>query len=142
MKKKMFILAGILSFLIIFSCETKKEVKEETKYIEKELNPPEAPSDLVATAVSASQIDLSWVDNSDNEERFELWRRVEGEVWGLVSELPADTTSYSDMGLSAETEYLYQIRACNKDGCSAFSKLTSATTQPAPPSAADALFWS
>jgi len=123
-------IAGIIFFIIfIISCG---ETKKETKYVEKELNPPNAPSNLQATAVSESQIDLNWQDNADNEERFELWRKTEGEIWGLVSELPADTVSYSDTGLEPETEYFYQIRACNKDGCSKFSETASAITQPAP----------
>ena len=121
-----------LVFLLGFAIFSCSETKKETKYIEKELNPPKPPSELVATAVSSTQIDLSWVDNSGNEKRFELWRRSEGEIWGLLSELPADTVSYSDTGLSAETEYFYQIRACNKDGCSNFSEIASAGTQPAP----------
>ena len=36
--------------------------------------PPLAPSGLMATAVSSSQIDLSWSDNSDNESGFEIER--------------------------------------------------------------------
>jgi len=115
--------------LFLFSCG---ETKKETKYIEKELSPPAAPSNLQVIAVSESQIDLSWQDNADNEERFELWRRTEGEVWGLVSELSADVITYSDTGLKADTEYFYQVRACNKDGCSGFSEIASATTQPSP----------
>jgi len=122
---------GIFLTFLIFGCG---ETKKETKYVEKELNPPKAPSGLVASAVSESQIDLSWVDNSGNESRLELWRKTEGEIWGLVSELPADTVSYSDTGLEAETEYFYQIRACNKDGCSGFSEIASAITQQAPAS--------
>jgi len=118
-----------LTILLIFGCG---ETKKETKYVEKELNPPKAPSGLIATSVSSSQIDLSWVDNSGNGSRFELWRKTEGEIWGLVSELPADTVSYSDTGLEPETEYFYQIRACNRDGCSSFSEIASATTQPSP----------
>ena len=129
MRKVLSFLALGLMVIFLFGCG---ETKKETKYVEKELNPPKAPSGLVASAVSESQIDLSWVDNSGNESRFELWRKTEGEIWGLVSELSADTTSYSDTGLEADTEYFYQIRACNKDGCSNFSEIASAVTQPAP----------
>jgi len=129
MRRVLGLLALGLMVIFLFGCG---ETKKETKYVEKELNPPKAPSGLIATSVSSSQIDLSWVDNSGNESRLELWRKTGGEIWGLVSELPADTTSYSDTGLKAETEYFYQIRACNRDGCSKFSETTSAITQPAP----------
>ena len=40
--------------------------------------PPGAPTRLTATAVSPFQIDLSWRENSDEEEGFRVQRRVEG----------------------------------------------------------------
>ena len=40
--------------------------------------PPGAPTRLKATAVSPFRIDLSWRDNSDEEEGFRVQRRVEG----------------------------------------------------------------
>jgi len=135
MKRNLRVWSILVLTILILGCG---ETKKETKYVEKELNPPKAPSGLVASAVSESQIDLSWVANSGNESRFELWRKTGGEVWGLVSELPADATTCSDTGLKAETEYFYQIRACNKDGCSSFSEIASATTQTAPLIAPDA----
>ncbi|MDQ7054057.1 MAG: fibronectin type III domain-containing protein [candidate division KSB1 bacterium] len=41
-------------------------------------NPPAAPSNLTATAVSTSQIDLSWTDNSNNEDGFKIERKDHG----------------------------------------------------------------
>ncbi|MDQ7054058.1 MAG: fibronectin type III domain-containing protein, partial [candidate division KSB1 bacterium] len=41
-------------------------------------NPPAAPSNLTATAVSTSQIDLSWTDNSNNEDGFKIERKDPG----------------------------------------------------------------
>jgi hypothetical protein len=41
---------------------------------------PEAPTDLTANAISASQIDLSWTDNADNETGFTV-DRWNGTTW-------------------------------------------------------------
>ncbi|MFN6203082.1 MAG: fibronectin type III domain-containing protein, partial [Acidobacteriota bacterium] len=38
--------------------------------------PPSAPGNLVATAASVSQINLSWSDNSDNETSFKVFPRT------------------------------------------------------------------
>ena len=35
---------------------------------------PAAPTDLVATALSPTQINLAWTDNSDNENGFNILR--------------------------------------------------------------------
>lgn len=41
-------------------------------------NPPSAPSGLSANAVSSSQINLSWTDNSNNETGFRIERKSGG----------------------------------------------------------------
>ena len=94
-------------------------------------NPPLAPSSLAATAVSSSQIDLSWVDNASDETNFEVERSTDGVNFTLVPPpLDANVTSYSDSGLAASTTYSYQVRATNGNGASGYSNIASATTQP------------
>ncbi len=68
---------------------------------------PLAPTDLSATAVSPSQIDLSWTDNADNEADFEIERSTDGSggPFSLLDTVPANTTAYPDTGLDAESEY-------------------------------------
>jgi hypothetical protein len=99
-------------------------------------NPPQAPSGLTATAVSLSQIDLSWADNSTTEDGFVIQRRegLEGS-WTVVAVEPANTTSYSDTGLSAQRTYYYRIYAYNSAGNSSYSNESSATTFGSSPSA-------
>lgn len=98
---------------------------------------PRAPLNLLATAVSQSQIDLSWTDTSDNEERFQVERRTadpSGEPV-IVAELPANTTRWSDTGLPAATPFRYRVRAVNAAGASLWSNGASATTLAFPPPA-------
>ncbi len=86
-----------------------------------------APTELTAVAASSSQIDLTWTDNSTNEEVFEIWR-VSGEVWEYVAQAGADVTFYSDTGLAPGTAYSYYIWAFNAAGYSDSSNEASATT--------------
>ena len=96
--------------------------------------PPEAPANLAATATSVSQIDLTWSDNSTNEDGFTIERcQGAGCVNFLsIAQPPAGTTSYSDTGRAAGTTYQYRVRAFNAGGPSAYSNTASATT-PVPP---------
>lgn len=83
-----------------------------------------APSNLVATAVSTTGIDLTWDDNSDDETGFSLER--DGEV--IYTPNPGET-SYSDVGLDSATTYTYRIRAVRNEEYSEYSNEDSATTQ-------------
>ncbi|TDJ71940.1 MAG: hypothetical protein E2O39_07525 [Planctomycetota bacterium] len=92
--------------------------------------PPAAPTALSATPVSSDAIDLDWTDNAGDEDGFELERSPDGAAWSLLDTLAADSTSYSDSGLAAATQYFYRVRAVNGSGSSAYSNTASATTLP------------
>lgn len=85
-------------------------------------------------------ITLNWNDNSNNEEWFELERRLSSTtgVWETLAVLPADATSYLDETLEAGKVYLYRVRAGNEHGNSAWSNEASASLG-LPPSAPDEL---
>ncbi len=94
------------------------------------VTPPDAPSNLTATVISDTQIDLSWSDNSDNETGFEIeWSTSgAGGPFSLLTTVPGGTTAYQDLGLDPETEYCYQVRAVNLEGPSAYTSVDCATT--------------
>jgi len=101
---------------------------------------PGAPSDLAASVVSASQINLAWADNSNNETGFEVDRAASASgPWTMVATRAAGTTSFSDIGLNAATTYYYRVRATNGSGDSPNSNTANATTQQTPPTAPNSL---
>src|SRR2546426_670049 len=105
------------------------------------------PSDAGAAPVSASQINVSWTDNTPNETGFEVHRSTtgpDGTYEALSPPTAANVTTYSDMGLTASTQYCYKVRSLRttvpKTTYTAFSNVTCATTfgPPAAPSNANA----
>src|SRR5438132_6554201 len=100
--------------------------------------PPAAPSNLTATVVSTSEIDLSWTDNAPtNETGFLISRSTNGTTFSQIGSVGAGVTSYKSTGLSSGTQYFYEVRATNAAGNSAFSNIANATTSAvqAPPAA-------
>jgi transcriptional regulator CtsR len=97
--------------------------------------PPNAPSDLIATPISSSQINLSWQDNSSDETGFKIERKTGSGSYSQIATVGAGVTSYSNTLLSAGTTYYYRVRAYSAAGDSAYSNEASATTLPPPPSA-------
>jgi hypothetical protein len=94
---------------------------------------PMAPGNLAAGAVSDSQINLQWSDNSVDESGFELQRSSDGSNWSALASLGANSVAYSDTGLPASTTYFYRVRAFNSAGSSGWSNTDSAQTLAPPP---------
>lgn len=67
------------------------------------------PTNLTATAVSVSQINLNWNDNSDGEQNFVIERSLTGVFWSQIDVVPANSTSYNNTGLSSNTRYYYRV---------------------------------
>jgi hypothetical protein len=85
---------------------------------QKKINPPlpVTPSTLTATVVSNSQINLSWSDNSTNEDGFKVERKTGTATFAEVASVGKDASSYSDVGLIKNTSYTYRIYAYNSGG--------------------------
>jgi subtilisin family serine protease len=96
---------------------------------------PAAPSNLTAAAISSSQINLSWTDNSSNETSFRI-ERCTGATCTAFSEIaavgPNVTTYQNTTGLVAGTTYQYRVIAANGTGPSTPSNVAQATTLTAP----------
>jgi YD repeat-containing protein len=101
-------------------------------YFEAELRGPNAPSGLSAGAASASQINLAWTDNSNNESGFRIERSPNGSSWSEIATVGANATSYPNTGLTCGTTYYYRVRAYNGVGNSNYGNTVSATTSACP----------
>ena len=87
------------------------------------------PTNLKATVVSTTQINLSWTDNSDNEANFLISRKLStATTWSTVATLAANTVSYQDTGLTPSTTYVYAVVAVHSNGQTATSSSVTATT--------------
>ena len=94
---------------------------------------PAAPTSVSATAVSSSQINLTWTDNASNESGFQIERSTDASTFTEIDVVTSNITTYADTSLSAATQYWYRVRAYNATGPSAFAGPASATTMSAPP---------
>ncbi|GAB3712347.1 hypothetical protein GCM10027592_50730 [Spirosoma flavus] len=96
--------------------------------------PPTAPANLSVAPGSATQINLTWVDQSANETGFEVERgNSQTGTFTKIADLPANSTTYQDQGLTPAATYCYRIRAKNTIGASAYSNVACSATPDVPP---------
>jgi peptidyl-Asp metalloendopeptidase len=93
---------------------------------------PAAPSGLAATAAAYDSVTARWTDNSSNETGFKLERSGNGVDYVEIATLGAGTTSYSDNGVIASSNFFYRARAYNSAGNSAYTNVASVTTPVVP----------
>jgi hypothetical protein len=91
-----------------------------------------AASGLTATAASTSEIDLAWSD-STGETGYRIERSLDEKTWTILTTVAADTTTYSNTGLSGGTRYIYRVRAMNAGGAALPSLSASTYTVPLVP---------
>ena len=96
--------------------------------------PVSAPGSLTATAVSSSQINLTWVDSNSSETGYLVERSLSSSSgFAQIASLPANSQSYSNTGLASGTTYYYRVRATHNGANSAYSNVASARTSSAAP---------
>jgi probable HAF family extracellular repeat protein len=92
--------------------------------------PPAAPTSLTVQALSVSQLELRWTDNSSDETSFAIWRKSGSGAWTRVGGVPTGVTRFVDRNLAASTSYSYEVRANGPGGVSTWSNQASGKTLP------------
>src|SRR4029079_13672097 len=94
---------------------------------------PAAPSNLSATPVTSSGIDLAWTDNAANEQGFKVERSTDGVTFAQVVALGPNVTTWANTGVVTGTTYTYRLKAYNGPNESAWSNTATATPLAGPP---------
>jgi len=95
------------------------------------LRKPGAPSNLVAKAVSYNRMDLTWQDNSNNEDGFNVYCAVGGSEYETIATLAANTAAYEHSQLQPMTEYSYYVQACIGEEYANSIEVSATTSCPA-----------
>jgi hypothetical protein len=91
---------------------------------------PANPTGLVVASATPSALTLHWTDNANNETGFAIERLINGNWGTLNGNLSANTQSYTDSGLTANTAYAYRVHAFNASGNSSYAFIGNAVTAP------------
>ncbi|MEP0841575.1 MAG: right-handed parallel beta-helix repeat-containing protein, partial [Phycisphaerae bacterium] len=83
---------------------------------------PKAPSGL-GLAVADGRVVLSWTDNADNEDGYEVWRYDGSSKWAAIGTVAADVAGYVDDAVVAGGSYCYRVRAFNAAGAGPYGSL-------------------
>jgi alpha-tubulin suppressor-like RCC1 family protein len=119
--KKIYLISFSLIFVVLLflgakSCNNRNTSNTKSGSSDVSTFRINAPSNLTATAVSSYQIDLSWQDNANNEDGFEIERSTDGINYAPLSTLNTNSISYSDTGVRPFICYYYRVRAFNNIG--------------------------
>ncbi len=97
---------------------------------------PDVPTDLTGEPLGATQILLSWKDNSSRELGFKVQGlNSQTTNWELRGIVTSNTTQFTDKNLSAGTPYSYRVAAYGNNFQSDWSEIAEVTTanQDIPP---------
>lgn len=91
--------------------------------------PPTVPTGLAATAISPTQINLSWTASTDSQSGVAGYKVFRGGTQVGTSA----STAYSNTALSPSTTYIYTVAAYDVAGNTSAQSTSVSATTPAPP---------
>lgn len=102
--------------------------EDEIRAIAQNIRFGPAPDRLSATALSSTSIMLRWNDRTSAETGFVIERRGANGSWAALDSIAANSTSYTDAGLAANSSYSYRLRGFNAAGNTPYSGVATVTT--------------
>ena len=106
MLRNLYIVLTIISFAAVLNCSIDKSTNDGV---------PDAPSELTGTALSSNTIELQWVDNSDNEIGFSVYRKIYDDYISIGS-VEVNDFIFTDDSLPSCSFANYYIVAYNGNG--------------------------
>lgn len=88
-----------------------------------------APTDLSLVWSTKDSVRIIWRDNSQNEAQFAVFRRTEKTDWVRIAVTAPNATTWTDRGLTENTEHFYRVRASNAQTGSDYSNILVCWTQ-------------
>lgn len=90
---------------------------------------------FLGTVLNAADLRLEWQDNSDNEDGFEVERKVGNGEFVFLNGTGPNENSYIDADVPTGVRLTYRVRAVNQYGNSGYSnEATEITVGPVAPS--------
>ena len=77
---------------------------------------PEAPTELVITSQTFSQVNLTWTDESEVEDGFKIQRKVGAGEFEDLATVNKNVTYFSDVSVQESKSYTYRVVAFNLGG--------------------------
>lgn len=90
-------------------------------------NVPTAPSALSISGKSYKEINLTWLDNANDELGYRVYRLNGQTKLNVSGDLPPNTISFTDTLLLPNTQYTFEVLAFNQQGEGNFATATSYT---------------
>lgn len=116
---------GVATATFNFTSNTDKTIAHGTGMVFHECEspaldiiPPSVPDGLTTTAVSSSQINLTWSTSTDNVSvaGYKIYRCASSGCAPTIQTATSTTNSFSDVGLTASTAYTYAVVAYDATG--------------------------
>jgi predicted nucleotidyltransferase len=90
---------------------------------------PLAPTQLAANATSLNEINLTWIDNSNNETGYVVERsNGNNQMFSPIDTLNSNSTNYTDIIPTPKTTYFYRVKAMYDNISSEYSNESNAIT--------------
>ena len=85
---------------------------------------------FATTTLFGADLVLTWDDNSNNEDGFEVYRKQNQGEWLLIGATNSDDSQFVDHVVPVGTMLSYRVRAWNQFGQSDYTNIVSVNTFP------------